>query len=138
MTPTDPLELPLDHVAIAVESIDDVLPALQAVTGAASSRRERVEAQGVVLVFLGQGDGKLEILEPLGPDTAVGRFLARRGPGLHHIAYRVPDIEAALAELADAGFELIDEKPRPGATGHRVAFLHPRSTGGVLIELVEH
>ncbi|MDX1673450.1 MAG: methylmalonyl-CoA epimerase [Longimicrobiales bacterium] len=138
MTPTDPLELPLDHVAIAVESIDDVLPALQAVIGAASSRRERVEAQGVVLVFLGQGDGKLEILEPLGPDTAVGRFLARRGPGLHHIAYRVPDIEAALAELADAGFELIDEKPRPGATGHRVAFLHPRSTGDVLIELVEH
>ena len=138
MTTPDPLGLPLDHVAIAVESIDDVLPALQAVTGAGSSRRERVEAQGVELVFLGRGDGKLELLEPLGPDTAVGRFLAKRGPGLHHIAYRVPDIEATLAELADAGFELIDAKPRPGALGHRVAFLHPRSTGGVLVELVQH
>lgn len=130
--------LPLDHVAIAVESIDDVLPSLQAVTGAGSSPRERVEAQGVELVFLGAGDGKLEILQPLGPDTAVGRFLDRRGPGLHHIAYRVPDIDAALAELAAQGFELVDRQPRPGAGGHRVAFLHPRSTGGVLVELVEH
>ncbi|MFO7892996.1 MAG: methylmalonyl-CoA epimerase [Longimicrobiales bacterium] len=139
MTIPDPVEgLPLDHVAIAVESIDSVLPVLQAVTGAGSSRRERVDAQGVALVFLGSGDGKLELLEPLAPDTAVGRFLQKRGPGLHHIAYRVPDIDAALAGLADQGFELIDREARPGARGHRVAFLHPRSTGGVLIELVEH
>ncbi len=138
MTIPDPVvALPLDHVAIAVASIDDVLPALQSVTGGESSRRERVEAQGVELVFLGTGDGKLEILQPLGPDTAVGRFLDRRGPGLHHVAYRVDDIDATLAELADQGFELIDETGRPGAFGHRVGFIHPRSTGGVLIELVE-
>lgn len=135
----DPIDgLPLDHVAIAVESIDTVLPALQAVTGAESSPRQRVEAQGVELVFLGAGDGKLEILEPLGPDTAVGRFLDRRGPGLHHIAYRVADIDTVLDDLAARGFELIDAQARPGAMGHRVAFLHPRSTGGVLVELVEH
>ena len=80
----------------------------------------------------------LELLQPLSPDSAVGRFLEKRGPGLHHIAYRVPDIRAALAELADQGYELIDTEPRPGAFGHQEAFLHPRSTGGVLIELVEH
>ena len=138
MTAPDPIEgLPLDHVAIAVESIDRALPILKAVTGAESSSRERVEAQGVALVFLGSGDGKLELLEPLGPDSPVGRFLEKRGPGLHHIAYRVPDIRAALADLADQGFELVDTEPRPGARGHQVAFLHPRSTGGVLIELVE-
>lgn len=129
--------LPLDHVAIAVESIDDVLPALEAVTGARGSRRERIEAQGVELVFLGTGPGKLELLEPLGPDTPVGRFLDRRGAGLHHIAYRVSDLDGLLRDLAQRGVELIDRTARAGAHGHRVAFLHPRSTGGVLIELVE-
>lgn len=139
MTAPDPLEgLPLDHVAIAVESIDAVLPALQAVTGAGSTPRERVPAQGVELVFLGAGDGKLELLQPLAPDSPVGRFLEKRGPGLHHIAYRVDDVDATLQALADQGFELIDRTGRPGAMGHRVAFLHPRSTGGVLIELVQH
>ena len=138
MPQRDPIDgLPLDHVAIAVESIDSVLPALQAVTGAESSRRHRIDEQGVELVFLGTGDGKLEILQPLGSDTAVGRFLRKRGPGLHHIAYRVPDIDRALRELADRGFELIDAVARPGALGHRIAFVHPRSTGGVLVELVE-
>lgn len=130
--------LPLDHVAIAVASIDDALAALQPVTGAESTHRERVEAQGVELVFLGTGDGRLEILQPLSPDSPVGRFLEKRGPGLHHIAYRVADVDATLRDLAGRGFELIDQKGRPGALGHRVAFLHPRSTGGVLVELVEH
>lgn len=129
--------LPLDHVAIAVESIDDVLPALELVTGARGSRRERVESQGVELCFVGHGDGKLELLQPLGPDTPVGRFLQRRGSGLHHVAYRVTDIDAALRQLERAGVELIDRAARPGAHGHRVAFIHPRSTGGVLLELVE-
>ena len=129
--------LPLDHVAIAVASIDDVLPALEAATGAKGSPRERVESQGVELCFVGEGDGKLELLQPLTPDSPVGRFLAKRGPGLHHIAYRVPDIEAALRDAESKGLELIDRRPRPGAHGHRVAFLHPRSTGGVLIELVQ-
>lgn len=138
--PLDPAleELPLDHVAIAVRSIDESLPSFEAVTGASGSPRERVESQGVELCFVGSGRGKLELLEPLGPETAVGRFLERRGPGLHHIAYRVPDIVHALAALADAGFQLIDREPRPGAHGHRVAFLHPKSTGGTLIELVEY
>jgi methylmalonyl-CoA/ethylmalonyl-CoA epimerase len=129
--------LPLDHVAIAVDSIDDVLPALELVTGARGSPRERVEAQGVELCFVGDGDGKLELLQPLGPQTPVGRFLQRRGAGLHHLAYRVTDIDAALRELERAGVELIDRSARPGAHGHRVAFIHPRSTGGVLMELVE-
>lgn len=134
----DPLRgLPLDHVAIAVASIDDVLPAFEAASGGRGSPRERVETQGVELCFVGAGDGKLELLQPLGPDTPVGRFLAKRGPGLHHIAYRVPDIEAALRAAEARGLELVDRSPRPGAHGHRVAFLHPRSTGGVLVELVE-
>lgn len=129
--------LPLDHVAIAVASIDDALPAFEAVTGARGSPRERVEAQGVELCFVGAGEGRLELLEPLAPDSPVGRFLRKRGPGLHHIAYRVEDIDAALRDAEAKGLELIDRKARPGAHGHRVAFLHPRSTGGVLIELVQ-
>jgi methylmalonyl-CoA/ethylmalonyl-CoA epimerase len=138
LNPHDAFEgLPLDHVAIAVESIDDVLPALEAVTGARGSRPERVEAQGVEVCFLGTGFGKIELVRPLGPDSPVARFLARRGTGLHHIAYRVADIDTALHRLATDGLELIDRVPRPGAHGHRVAFIHPRSTGGVLVELVQ-
>ena len=137
-TSADPVPgLPLDHVAIAVHSIDDILPSFEAATGGRGSPRERVEAQGVELCFVGSGDGKLELLQPLSPDSPVGRFLAKRGPGLHHVAYRVPDIEEALRSAEARGLELIDREPRPGAHGHRVAFLHPRTTGGVLIELVE-
>jgi methylmalonyl-CoA/ethylmalonyl-CoA epimerase len=138
LTPDDAFEgLPLDHVAIAVASIADVLPALEAVTGARGSPLERVESQGVEVCFLGMGFGKLELIQPLGPDSPVARFLGRRGPGLHHVAYRVTDLEATLSRLAADGMELIDRVPRPGAHGHRVAFLHPRSTGGVLMELVQ-
>jgi methylmalonyl-CoA/ethylmalonyl-CoA epimerase len=134
----DALEgLPLDHVAVAVDSIDDSLSALESVTGAEGSPREQVPSQGVEVCFVGTGPGRLELLQPLGPETPVGRFLAKRGPGLHHIAYRVTDIAAALRRLEAAGLELIDREPRAGAHGHRVAFIHPRSTGGVLIELVE-
>jgi methylmalonyl-CoA epimerase len=130
------VHLLLDHVAIAVESIAASLPTFESLLGGPGSPVEHVESQNVRVAFLGSGAGRMELIEPTGPDTAVGRFLARRGPGLHHIAYRVPDIEAALASLAADGIELIDRAPRPGALGHRVAFLHPRSTGGVLIELV--
>lgn len=140
----DPIEpgsgiqgLPLDHVAIAVHSIDEALPSFEAVSGASGSHRERVASQGVEVCFLGEGAGKLELLQPLGPDTPVGRFLERRGSGLHHIAYRVTGIDSTLESLAAAGFELIDRVARSGAQGHRVAFIHPRSTGGTLIELVE-
>jgi methylmalonyl-CoA/ethylmalonyl-CoA epimerase len=138
LNPHDAFEgLPLDHVAIAVQSIDDVLPALEAVTGTRGSRPERVEGQGVEVCFLGTGFGKIELVRPLGPDSPVARFLTRRGTGLHHIAYRVADIDATLHRLATHGMELIDRVPRPGAHGHRVAFIHPRSTGGVLVELVQ-
>jgi methylmalonyl-CoA/ethylmalonyl-CoA epimerase len=91
----------------------------------------------VEAVLLGVGESHVELLRPLGPDTAVGKFLARSGPGLHHVAYGTDDIESALAAVRDAGLALIDEQPRIGIRGSRVAFLHPKSTGGVLTELVE-
>ena len=125
---------PVDHVAIAVPSLDEACRLFQLISGGACSPAETMESQGVRVVFC----GRVELLEPLGPDTTVGRFMERRGPGLHHIAYRSPDIESDLARLAAAGIELIDDAPRPGARGHQVAFLHPRSTGGVLVELVQH
>lgn len=131
------MELPLDHVAIAVPSISAVLPLFELITCGASSRIERVESQKVDVAFVGSGDGKIELLQPTSADSTVQKFLDKRGSGMHHIAYRVEDIEATLARLAAAGIRLIDEKPRPGAGGHRVAFLHPQSTGGVLVELVE-
>jgi methylmalonyl-CoA/ethylmalonyl-CoA epimerase len=99
--------------------------------------RETVEEQGVEAVVLGVGESHVELLRPLGPDTAVGKFLARSGPGLHHVAYRTDDIDSALDAIRGAGLELIDERPRIGIRGARVAFLHPKSTGGVLTELVE-
>jgi methylmalonyl-CoA/ethylmalonyl-CoA epimerase len=130
------VQLPLDHVAIAVESIAASLPLFESLAGAAGSPVERVESQGVAVTFVGSGDVRLELLEPLTADSTVARFLARRGQGLHHIAYRVDDLEATLSALSARGIELIDVVPRQGAGGHRVAFLHPRSTGGILIELV--
>jgi methylmalonyl-CoA epimerase len=96
-----------------------------------------VEEQGVEAVLLDVGENHVELLAPLGPETPVGKFLARQGPGLHHVAYQVADIDATLASLREAGLELIDEQPRIGIRGSRVAFMHPRSTGGVLTEIVE-
>jgi methylmalonyl-CoA epimerase len=129
--------LPLDHVAIVVSSIAEQLPVFEALTGTKGSTPERVESQGVAVSFLGGNGTRLELIEPITPDSGVARFLARRGPGLHHIAYRVPDLTTTLERLAAAGVELIDAAPRPGSHGHRVAFVHPRSAGGVLVELVE-
>ncbi len=131
------MELPLDHVAIAVPSITAALPLFELLANAGGSRIERVEAQQVDVAFIGSGAGRIELLQPSAPESTVQKFLDKRGPGLHHIAYRVPDIEAALTRLAATGIRLIDEVPRPGAGGHRVAFLHPQSTHGVLVELVE-
>ncbi len=125
--------LPLDHVAIAVASLDEAVPLYQRLTGAIGSRPETLDAQGVRVAFV----GPVELLEPLGPDTTVGRFLTKRGQGLHHLAYRTPDLVAELERVQRQGVELIDRVPRPGARGHQVAFLHPRSTGGTLIELVQ-
>ena len=124
---------PLDHVAVAVASLEEACRQFQLMTGDSCSPVEVLESQGVRVAFV----GSVEILEPLGPETTVGRFLDRRGPGLHHIAYRVPDLPEALSDLKKDGFELIDQHPRPGARGHLVAFLHPKSTGGILVELVQ-
>jgi methylmalonyl-CoA/ethylmalonyl-CoA epimerase len=131
------LEHPLDHVAIAVPSIAAVLPAFESISGATGSPTEHVAAQGVNVVFVGTGPACVELIEPAGTDSPITKFLERRGAGLHHIAYRVPDLVATLAELEARGIELIDRSPRPGARGHSVAFLHPRSTHGVLVELVQ-
>jgi methylmalonyl-CoA epimerase len=127
----------LDHVGIAVHSLDDSLPVFESITGGKGHGRERVEQQGVEVVFLGSGDGRLELLAPTRDDSAVAKFLARRGPGMHHLCYRVDDVAAELDRYRAAGAQLIDETPRPGAAGHLVAFIHPRSTGGVLVELLQ-
>jgi methylmalonyl-CoA/ethylmalonyl-CoA epimerase len=130
----DPLrQRPLHHVGVAVPSLEDALRVYELLAGARGSPAETLESQGVRVAFV----GPIELLEPLGPDTAVARFLGRRGPGLHHVAFATPDIAADLARLERAGVELIDREPRPGVHGHQVAFLHPRSTGGVLVELVQ-
>jgi methylmalonyl-CoA epimerase len=124
---------PLDHVAVAVHRLEEASPLFQLLTGSSCSPVEELPSQGVRVLFV----GTVELLEPLGPDTPVGRFLQRRGPGLHHIAFQVPDLPRALAQAKQDGFDLVDETPRPGSRGHQVAFLHPRGTGGVLIELVQ-
>lgn len=127
----------IDHIAIAVPSIELALPTFELVTGAIGSPPETIPRDGVRVVFVGEGAGRLELLEPTGPESPVARFLDRRGQGLHHVAYRVPDVADALRRLAAQGVELIDAIPRAGAHGRKVAFLHPRSLQGVLIELVE-
>jgi methylmalonyl-CoA/ethylmalonyl-CoA epimerase len=127
----------IDHVGVAVEDLDSALALYEGNFGMPVAHRETVSDQGVEAVLLDVGDGHVELLRPLGEDTAVGRFLARRGPGLHHVAYRVDDIDAALAQLREQGVELIDSEPRTGIRASRVAFLHPRATGGVLTEIVE-
>lgn len=126
-------ELPVDHVAIAVHDLDEAVPLYERLTGARSSPPEIVPDQHVRVAFVGM----VELIAPTNDESGVARFLARRGPGLHHIGYRVGDCGAALARLVAEGFEPIDPRPRTGAGGHRVAFLHPNTTGGALIELVE-
>jgi methylmalonyl-CoA/ethylmalonyl-CoA epimerase len=127
----------VDHIGVAVEDLDAAIALHEEAYGMAVAHREVVEEQGVEAVLLDVGSSHVELLRPLQPDTAVGRFLASRGPGLHHVAYRVADIEAALDALRDRGLQLIDETPRAGIRDSRVAFLHPRSTGGVLTEIVQ-
>jgi methylmalonyl-CoA/ethylmalonyl-CoA epimerase len=127
----------IDHLGIAVPSIGNALSFYRDALGLEVSATETVEDQGVHVAMLPVGESRVELLEPTGPDTPVGRFLEKRGPGLHHICYRVPDIRAALDRLRAAGARLIDEQPRVGAGGHLVAFVHPSATGGVLVELAE-
>jgi methylmalonyl-CoA epimerase len=127
----------IDHVGVAVEDIDAALALYGDALGMPLVHRETVDEQGVDAALLDVGDGHIELLAPLGPDTPVGKFLARKGPGLHHVAYRVEDVEATLKALSEAGLRLIDEQPRNGIRGSRVAFVHPASTGGVLTEIVQ-
>ena len=127
----------IDHIGIAVESIDESLKLYDAVYGMTVVHREVVERHGVEAILLDVGENHVELLQPLGPDTPVGKYLERRGAGIHHVAYQVQDIDAELERLRGAGVELIDQSPRTGIRGSRVAFCHPRSTGGVLTEIVE-
>ncbi len=127
----------VDHVGVAVEDLDRALATYEADLAMPLVHRETVADQGVEAVLLDVGASHVELLRPLGPDTPVGRFLATHGPGLHHVAYLTPDIDAELARLAAAGVRLIDRTPRTGIRGSRVAFLHPRSSGGVLTEIVQ-
>ena len=127
----------IDHVGVAVSDLDRAIALYEGTFGMPLVHREVIEGQGVEAVLLDVGDGHVELLSPLGPDTVVGRFVERRGEGLHHVAYRVEDIDTVLANLREVGVELIDSEARVGIRGSRVAFLHPKSTGGVLTELVE-
>ncbi|HEV2875504.1 MAG TPA: methylmalonyl-CoA epimerase [Thermoleophilaceae bacterium] len=127
----------IDHIGVAVTDLDEAVALYSERFGMPVQHRETVEQQGVEVVLLGVGESHVELLRPLGPDTAVGRFLERSGPGVHHVAYRTDDIDAALEAARAAGLRLIDERPRTGIRNSRVAFVHPKSTGGVLTELVE-
>ena len=127
----------IDHIGVAVDDLDAALALYQQAFGMPVAHRETVTEQGVEAVLLDVGDCHVELLRALGPETPVGKYLERKGPGLHHVAYRVDDIDAALDELKQREVELIDRQPRIGIRGSRVAFLHPKSTGGVLTELVE-
>jgi len=126
----------LDHVGVAVSSIDEALGVYRAL-GLEESHRERVDSQGIVTAILPVGGTRVELLEPAGEDSPVAKFLAKRGPGIHHVCFAVTDLEGALADLKRRGFRLVNETPVPGADGKRVAFLHPSAGHGVLIELSE-
>jgi methylmalonyl-CoA/ethylmalonyl-CoA epimerase len=127
----------IDHIGVAVNDLEPAISLLTGAFGMPLVHREVVEAQGVEAVLLDIGESHVELLAPLSPDTPVGRFLARSGPGLHHVAYGVDDVDAALAKLTADGVRLIDKTARGGLRGSRVAFLHPAACGGVLTELVE-
>jgi methylmalonyl-CoA/ethylmalonyl-CoA epimerase len=128
----------IDHIGIATEHLEDGLAIWRDSLGLTVQETEEVAEQRVRVAMLPIGDTRVELLEPTTPDSAVGKFLAKRGPGIHHIAVEVEDINASLAELKSKGARLIDEKPRIGAGGCLVAFVHPTSTHGVLLELVQH
>jgi methylmalonyl-CoA/ethylmalonyl-CoA epimerase len=127
----------IEHVALAVADIEAAIAHYADVWGLEVESRERVEDQGVEEAMLPLGDSYLQLLAPTGPETTVGKFIERRGEGLHHIAYEVDDLEAALADLKAKGVPLIDEQPRRGGRGHMVAFVHPKGNHGLLVELIQ-
>jgi methylmalonyl-CoA/ethylmalonyl-CoA epimerase len=131
-----PTEAPgLDHVAIAVKDLDRATEIYEQLLGLRSHGRERVENQKVEVAFLGSGNGRIELISPVGTDSGVAKFLEKRGEGLHHICVNVADLNATLRLLRDRGVPLIDESPRAGAGGSLIAFVHPKGALGVLIEL---
>jgi methylmalonyl-CoA/ethylmalonyl-CoA epimerase len=127
----------IDHVGVAVDDLNEAVALYEGTFGMELVHRETVDEQGVEAILLDVGPCHVELLRPLAPETPVGKYLERKGPGLHHVAYRVGDIDAALSELKGAGVELIDAEPRTGIRQSRVAFVHPKATGSVLTELVE-
>jgi methylmalonyl-CoA epimerase len=129
--------LKIHHVGVAVDDLDAAIQLYISVFGAELTHRASNEKDGLEAAFLRAGDAEVELLKPLREDTPVGKFLAKRGPGLHHIAVAVPDIDQAMADARAAGLELIDAEPRMGMHGTRIAFVHPKSVGGVLTEFVE-
>jgi methylmalonyl-CoA/ethylmalonyl-CoA epimerase len=128
--------LNVHHVGIAVDDLDAALLVYAELFGATLEHRDRVEDQGVEAASLRVGESRIELLQPLGPDTPVGRFLAKRGPGMHHVAFQVDDVAAELERLKARDVALVDEIPRRGLFGLQVAFVHPEATGGVLAEFV--
>ena len=128
----------IHHLGVAVGNLDEALATYERLFGAEVEHRATVDDQGLRAASVRIGEGRVELLEPLGGDTPVGRFLAKRGPGMHHVAYEVDDLRATLAHLADAGAELIDDEPRRGLFGLEVAFVHPDAVHGVLSEVVAH
>lgn len=128
----------IDHIGIATRQLDEGLALWRDVLGLKVDSTEEITEQGVKTCMLAVGDTHVELLEPLAPESAIGKFLAKRGPGIHHIAIQVADIHGSLAELKNRGARLIDETPRVGVGGSLVAFVHPSSANGVLLELVQH
>lgn len=126
------------HVAVAVEDLEAAIETYRTLFGAQLELLETIAAQGVEAAYLRIGASRIELLAALGGDTPVGRFLAKRGPGIHHVAVEVDDVEQAVRALAAAGATVIDPEPRPGVGGHRVSFVHPESVHGVLVEVVSH
>lgn len=127
----------IDHIGVAVDDLDAAIELYRERFGMREQHRETIEAFDVEAVLLEVGDGHVELLRPLSGESGIGRFLARNGPGIHHVAYQTSDIDSTLEQVKAAGLELIDQEPRTGIRGSRVAFLHPKATGGVLTELVE-
>src|SRR3954447_2186409 len=127
----------IDHIGIAVNDLDAAAQLYGGAFDMAEQHRETVEEQGVEAILFEVGEGHIELIRPLSDDTGVAKFIAKNGEGMHHVAYQVEDIDAALGRVREAGMRLIDEQPRTGIRGSRVAFLHPKSTGGVLTEIVE-
>ena len=127
----------IDHIGVAVDDLDGAVKLYSESFGMREQHRETVAAFDVEAVLLEIGEGHVELLKPLTADSGVGKFLERNGPGLHHVAYQTADIDSALEQVKAAGLDLIDQEPRTGIRGSRVAFLHPKATGGVLTELVE-